>query len=81
MAFKFLDKTYLTGKLIDTDHQTNIEFLSILDIIFEDLEAALKRIVNNFKHNVVTYESLLISIKLKGFLIRLGSILEPMEIL
>lgn len=58
LAFKFLDKTYLTGKLIDTDHQTNIEFLSILDIIFEDLEAALKRIVNNFKHNVVTYESL-----------------------
>ena len=58
LAFKFIDKTYLTGKLVDTDHQTNTEFLSILDIIFDDLEAALKRIVNNFKHNVITYESL-----------------------
>ena len=58
LAFKFIDKTYLTGKLVDTEHQTNIEFLSILDIIFDDLEAALKRIVNNFKHNVITYESL-----------------------
>ena len=58
LAFKFIDKTYLTGKLIDTDHQTNIEYLSILDIIFDDLESALKRIISNFKHNVITYESL-----------------------
>ena len=58
LAFKFIDKTYLTGKLVDTDHQTNTEFLSILDMIFDDLEAALKRIVNNFKHNVITYDSL-----------------------
>ncbi|SDK95041.1 hypothetical protein SAMN05216497_10323 [Clostridium cochlearium] len=58
LAFKFIDKTYLTGKLVDTEHQTNTEFLSILDIIFDDLEAALKRIVNSFKHNVITYESL-----------------------
>ncbi len=58
LAFKFMDKTYLTGKLVDTDHQTNVEFLNILCIIFDDLEAALKRIVNNFKHNVITYESL-----------------------
>ncbi len=58
LAFKFIDKTYLTGKLVDTAHQTNTEFLNILDIIFDDLEAALKRIVNNFKHNVITYESL-----------------------
>ena len=58
LAFKFLDKTYLAGKLIDTDHQINAEFLNILDIIFNDLETALKRIVNNFKHNVITYENL-----------------------
>lgn len=58
LAFKFIDKTYLTGKLVDTGHQTNTEFLSILDMIFDDLEASLKRIVNNFKHNVITYESL-----------------------
>ena len=42
LAFKFLDKTYLAGKLIDTDHQINAEFLNILDIIFNDLETALK---------------------------------------
>lgn len=58
LAFKFIDKTYLAGKLVNTDHQTNTEFLSILDIIFADLEVSLKRIVNNFKHNVITYERL-----------------------
>ncbi|MFY9285344.1 MAG: DUF2357 domain-containing protein [Tissierellaceae bacterium] len=58
LAFKFLDKTYLTGKLVSTDYQTNVEYLSILEIVFDDLEAALKRIVNKFKHNVITYEHL-----------------------
>jgi len=58
LAFKFLDKTYLEGKLKDTAYQTNTEFLNILDVIFGDLELALKRIVNNFKHNVITCESL-----------------------
>ncbi len=58
LAFKFLDKTYLTGKLIDTDYQTNTEFLNILDIIFYNLELAIKRIVSNFKHNVINFEGI-----------------------
>jgi len=65
LAFKFFDKTYLTGKLVNTDYQTNVEYLSILEIIFDDLEAALKRIVNNFKHNIITYENLTIIHKAK----------------
>lgn len=58
LAFKFIDKTYLEGKLVDTPYQTNIEYLSILEVVFKDLEAAIKRIVNNFKHNVITCENL-----------------------
>ena len=56
LAFKFIDKTYLTGKLKDVDYQTNAEFVNILDVIFDDLEKAIKRIVANFKHNVITQE-------------------------
>ena len=56
LAFQLLDKTYLTGKLKDVDYQTNTEFLSILEIIFDDLEKSIKRIVTNFKHNVITQE-------------------------
>lgn len=54
LAFKFIDKTYLSGKLKDVDHQTNAEFINILDIIFDDLERSIDRVVMNFKHNVVT---------------------------
>lgn len=58
LAFKLLDKTYLRGQLRDTEHQTNTEFLNILKVIFDGLESALKRIVNNFKHKVITNERL-----------------------
>jgi len=54
LAFKFIDKTYVLGKLKDVEHQTNAEFISILDVVFDDLVKSLKRIVNNFKHNVIT---------------------------
>lgn len=56
LAFKFLDKTYLTSKLKTVDFQTNAEFVNILDIIFEDLDKAIKRIVTNFKHNIVSHK-------------------------
>lgn len=58
LAFKLLDKTYLSGQLRDTYYQTNTEFINILEVIFEGLESALKRIVNNFKHKVITDERL-----------------------
>ncbi len=58
LAFKLLDKTYLRGKLTDTEHQTNTDFINILDIVFEGLEKALKRITHNFKHSVITQEGL-----------------------
>lgn len=58
LAFKFLDKTYLTSNLIDNPNQTNTEFINILEIIFNDLEKALNRIVHKFKHNVISNERL-----------------------
>ena len=80
LAFKFIDKTYLEGKLVDTPYQTNIEYLSILEVVFKDLEAAIKRIVNNFKHNVITCENLTSIHKAKKISKKALIILEPMEI-
>lgn len=53
LAFKLLDKTYLKSNLKDVKYQTNIEFISILNIIFDDLIKALKRIESNLKHNII----------------------------
>ena len=44
LAFKFIDKTYLTGALKDVEYQTNAEFINILDIILEDLEKSIKEL-------------------------------------
>lgn len=52
LAFEFLGKTYINAKLIDTENQSNSEYISILKIIFDDIERALKRIENNTKHKV-----------------------------
>ncbi|NLJ78845.1 MAG: DUF2357 domain-containing protein [Tissierellia bacterium] len=59
LAFQFIDKTYLAGKLKDVDYQTRAEFINILDIIFDDLERSIQRIVSNFKHNVFTQERIM----------------------
>jgi len=58
LAFALMGKTYLETRLVDTKHQTNAEFISILRCIFDDLEKAIKRIIANPKHNVVTIESI-----------------------
>ena len=58
LAFKSMDKTYLAANLVDTNYQTNTEFINILDIIFNDLERSLNRIINNFKHNVISQDSI-----------------------
>ncbi|MBU3110178.1 DUF2357 domain-containing protein [Clostridium lacusfryxellense] len=58
LAFALMGKTYLETRLVDTNHQTNAEFISILRCIFDDLEKAIKRIIANPKHNVVTIESI-----------------------
>jgi len=58
LAFALLGKTYLETRLVDTNHQTNAEFISILKCIFNDLEKAIKRVISNPKHNVETIESI-----------------------
>ncbi|WP_298840100.1 DUF2357 domain-containing protein [Clostridium sp.] len=58
LAFALMGKTYLETRLVDTKHQTNAEFISILRCIFDDLEGAIKRIIANPKHNVETIESI-----------------------
>ncbi|MBW9158033.1 DUF2357 domain-containing protein [Clostridium tagluense] len=47
LAFGLMGKTYLETKLVDTEHQTSIEFINILRCIFEALEKAIKRIIRN----------------------------------
>jgi hypothetical protein len=56
LAFALMGKTYLETRLVDTKHQTNAEFISILRCIFDDLEKAIKRVIENPKHNVETIE-------------------------
>ena len=58
LAFALMGKTYLETRLVDTKHQTNAEFISILRCIFDDLEKAIKRVIANSKHNVETIESI-----------------------
>ena len=58
LAFGLIGNTYLKTNLIDTDNQTNAEFINILKYIFDDLEKAIKRVISNPKHNVETVEVL-----------------------
>lgn len=58
LAFGLIGNTYLKTNLIDTNNQTNAEFINILKYIFNDLENAIKRVVANPKHNVETVEVL-----------------------
>ncbi|MDR3597711.1 MAG: DUF2357 domain-containing protein [Clostridium sp.] len=52
LAFEFIGKTYLNTKLVDTNNQSNSEYINILKTIFDDIEKALKRIEHNLKHKV-----------------------------
>lgn len=59
LAFKFFDITYLQTKLKDTHYQTNVEFLSILDYIFDDFITILEKIEMRFRFNIVNYEQIM----------------------
>ncbi|MBU3109485.1 DUF2357 domain-containing protein [Clostridium gasigenes] len=58
LAFGLIGKTYLETNLVDTNYQTNAEFINILKCIFNGLERSIKRVIANPKHNVETVESL-----------------------
>ncbi len=58
LAFKIFDITYLQTKLKDTHYQTNVEYLSILDYIFDDFISILEKIEMRFRYNIVNYEKI-----------------------
>ena len=43
LAFDIMGKIYLETKLVDTKHQSNAEFISILRCIFDDLEKSYQK--------------------------------------
>ncbi len=43
----------------DTPYQTNVEFLSILDYIFDDFIALLEKIEFKFRFNIVDHEQII----------------------
>ena len=56
LAFGVWDQTYLKTQLVDTPCQTNIEYIHILKVIFDELLKSIARIEKNPKHIVVTRE-------------------------
>lgn len=58
LAFEVLGKTFLNTELKDTTTQTNMEYINILKIIFDDMEKDIRRICNHFKHNIETIEEI-----------------------
>ncbi|MEG1482526.1 DUF2357 domain-containing protein [Clostridium sp.] len=57
LVFDMFDKTYLSAKFVEYS-RTNNEFLSILKVIFNELEKNLMNITRNFKHNIETLEKI-----------------------
>lgn len=54
LVFDFLNKTFSSVSICDNKSQTGIEFIVILNNIYEKLERAIKRIERFPKHSVVT---------------------------
>lgn len=54
LVFDFLNKTFSSVNIYDVKNQTGLEFIVILNNIYEKLERAIKRIERFPKHSVVT---------------------------
>ncbi len=54
LVFDFMNKTFSTVNICDTKDQSGIEFIVILNNIYEKLEKSIKRIERFPKHSVVT---------------------------
>ena len=54
LVFNFLNKTFSSVNICDNKSQTGLEFIVILNNIYEKLERAIKRIERFPKHSVVT---------------------------
>ena len=53
LVFDYLGKTFSSVDLVDVKKQTGIEFITILNGIFDNLQRAIKRIENHPKHGVL----------------------------
>ncbi|QQY80194.1 hypothetical protein EDD65_1032 [Keratinibaculum paraultunense] len=56
LAFDFLGTTFHMATLKDTDLQSGVEFISILETIYNKFEDSLKRIENSPKHAIIQEE-------------------------
>lgn len=52
IVFQMYSKTYLFGKAQNTAKQTAVEFLSILELIFDRLSSSIDYVAHNFRHNI-----------------------------
>ncbi|AGY77763.1 DUF2357 domain-containing protein [Clostridium autoethanogenum] len=58
LVFDFLGKTFQTANLKEVFNQTGVEFTEILRNIYEQLDKAIKRIVDHPKHGVLNKEEI-----------------------
>lgn len=54
LVFDFISKTFSNVDIKDTKNQTNLEFIVILNNVFNNLERAMKRIEKHPKHGVLS---------------------------
>lgn len=65
LVFDFLGKTFETASLIDTNHQTGIEFSEILKNIYQKFERSLQYIAENFKYTILSEDKVMHTEKAK----------------
>lgn len=53
LVFDYLDKTFSNANIVDVKKQTGVEFISILNGIYENLKKSIRRIEKHPKHNVI----------------------------
>ena len=53
LIFDYLDKTFSKVNIVDVKKQTGVEFIAILDNIYDNLDKSIRRIENHPKHGVL----------------------------
>lgn len=67
LAFDFLGKTAHKAGVRDSEFQTSVEYISILQTIWNGFIKALNRIEKHPKHNLICYEQLVRSDRATGY--------------
>ncbi|WP_343337931.1 hypothetical protein TPELB_33170 [Terrisporobacter petrolearius] len=53
LVFDYLDKTFSRANIVDVKKQTGVEFIAILNNIYDNLDKSIRRIEKHPKHNVI----------------------------